>query len=120
MISGAFTQYFFFFSWQVEDHLNWRILKIGLVYFVFISFLVKDKEEFGIFSRSGTQEEWEGFGEIGNFQKNEHFTETVSFQTVDYIETMSSADKLELRAKRYKQAALDARQNWLGKRKRGS
>ena len=55
------------------------------------------------------QEEWEHFGEIGNFQKNKHFTENVSFQTVDYIETMSSADKLEARAKKHKQAALDAR-----------
>ena len=36
-------------------------------------------------------------------------TETVSFQTVDYIETMSSTDKLEMRAKKQKQAALDAR-----------
>ena len=109
MTSAAFTQYFFFF-WQVEDHLNWRKFKIGLVYFVFILFLVKDQEEFGIFGRTGTQEEWEHFGEIGNFQKNEHFTETVSFQTVDYVETMSSADKLEVRAKKHKQATLDARQ----------
>ena len=80
------------------------------MYFVFISFLVKDQGEFGIFGRTGTQEEWEHFGEIGNFQKNENFTETVSFQTVDYIETMSSADKLEARAKKHKQATLDARQ----------
>ena len=39
--------------------MNWRILKIGLVYFVFISFLVEDQEEFGIFGRTGTHEEWE-------------------------------------------------------------
>ena len=108
MTSAAFMQYFCF--WQVEDHLNWRILKIGLVYFVFITFLVKDQEEFGVFSRTGTQEEWEHFGEIGNFQKNEHFTETVSFRTVDYVETMSSAGKLEVRAKEHEQATLDARQ----------
>ena len=49
-------------------------------------------------------------GEIGNFQKNEHFTETVSFQTVDYVETMSSADKLEAKAKTHEQAILNARQ----------
>ena len=79
------------------------------MYFVFISYLVKDQEEFGIFSRTGTPEEWEHFGEIGNFQKNKHFTETVSFQTVDYVETMSSADKLEVRAKKREQVALDAR-----------
>ena len=78
--------------------MNSRILKIGLVYFVFISFLVKGQEEFGIFGRTGTHKEWEHFGEIGNFQKNKHFTKTVSFQTVDYIETMSGADKLEMRA----------------------
>ena len=69
MTSAAFTQLFFF--WQVEDHLNWRKLKIGLVYFVLILFLVEDQEEFGISSRTGTQEEWEHFGEIENFQKNE-------------------------------------------------
>ena len=78
------------------------------MYFVFISFLVEDQEEFGIFGRTGIQE-WKHFGEIGNFQKNKHFTETVSFQTVDYIETMSSADKLKVRAKKHEQAALDAR-----------
>ena len=50
------------------------------------------------------------FAEIGNFQKNEHFTKTVSFQTVDYAETISSADKLEVRAKMHEQAALDAKQ----------
>ena len=54
--------------------MNLGILKIGLVYFVFISLLVKDQEEFGIFGRTGTQEEWEHFGEIGNFQKNKPFT----------------------------------------------
>ena len=71
------------------------------MYFVFISFFqfsVEDQEEFGIFDRTG------------NFHKNGHFTETVSFQTVDYVETMSSADKLEARAKKHEQAALDARQ----------
>ena len=47
--------------WQVEEHMNQRILKIGLVYFVFISFLVEDQEEFGIFGRTGSQEEWEHF-----------------------------------------------------------
>ena len=50
------------------------------------------------------------FCEIGNFQKNEHFTKTVSFQTVDYVETMSSADKFEARAKKHEQSTLDARQ----------
>ena len=80
-----------------------------MVYFAFILFSVEDQEEFGIFSRTRTQEEWEHFGEIGNFQKNEHLTETVSFQTVDYVETMSSADFFEARAKKYEQAALDAR-----------
>ena len=79
------------------------------MFFVFISFLVEDQEEFGVFSRTGTQEEWEHFGEIGNFQKNKHFTKTVSFQTVDYIETMQSAHKLEVRAKKHEQATLDAR-----------
>ena len=49
-------------------------------------------------------------GEIGNFQKNKHFTETVNFQTVDYVETMSSADKLEVRVKKHEQATLNARQ----------
>ena len=80
------------------------------MYFVFISFLVKDQKEFGIFGRTGTQEEWKHFGEIGNFQKNEHFMETVSFQTVDYIETMSSVDKLEVRTKKHEHTTLDARQ----------
>ena len=81
------------------------------MYFVFILFvfIVKDQEHFGIFSRTETQEERKHFGEIGNFQKNEHFTETVSFQTVDYIETMSSADKLKVMAKKHKQATLEAR-----------
>ena len=79
------------------------------MYFVFISFLVKDQEEFGVFEKTGTHKEWKHFGEIGNFQKNKHFTKTVSYQAVDYIETMSSADKLEVRAKKHEQATLDAR-----------
>ena len=47
---------------------------------------------------------------ILEISRRTNISQKLSFQTVDYIQTMSSADKLKARAKKHEQAALDARQ----------
>ena len=75
--------------------------------------LVRDQEEIGDFSEIENQEECRYFGEVGCSKENKHFTETVSFKEVDNIEgtmsTQSNIQKFEVQAKKYEQAAVDAR-----------
>ena len=86
------------------------------MHFTFIfSFLllVRDQEEIGDFSEIENQEECRYFGEVGCSKENKHFTETVSFKEVDNIKetlsTQSNIQKFEVQAKKYEQAAVDAR-----------
>ena len=97
------------------DHSGLKKLKESvhcILYSFSFLFLVKDQEEICDFSKIENQEEYGNFGEVMNSKENKHFTETVSFIEVDNIKTMStqsSIKKFEAQAKRYEQAALDAR-----------
>ena len=75
--------------------------------------LVRDQEEIGDFGEIENQEECRYFGEVRCSKENKHFAETVSFKEVDNIDrtmsTQSNIQKFEAQAKKYEQAAVDAR-----------